>query len=127
MTGTANIFSATVTETGHDSIGLDIGGASFRTAPPSFPVVPGTAVDVAIRSDRVNLRRPGEIANAFQALLAEEFAFGSSHSLHFQPEGAGPRVEVEIASRPYEVLGVATNPSWLIELPADDLHVMPSG
>ena len=124
LTGTANIFSATVTETGTDAIGLDIGGAKFSTAAPSFPVVPGSAVDVAIRSDRVNLRRPGEIANAFQAILVEEFAFGTSHGLHFEPETAGPKVEVEIASRPYEVLGVATNPNWLIELPADDLHVM---
>ena len=85
----------------------------------------GQSIDVALRAERVNLRRPGEIANAFRAVLTEEFAFGSSHTLHFKPVGPGPEVEVEIASRPHEVLHVATAQEWLLELPVDDLHVMP--
>jgi molybdate transport system ATP-binding protein len=126
LTGTANIFAATVSDVGQDSICLDIEGATFTCGRPTFPASAGMTVDVAIRSDRVNLRRPGEIVNAFQAVLVEEFAFGTSHGLHFEPQTTGPKVEVEIASRPYEVLGVATNPNWLIELPSGDLHVMPA-
>jgi hypothetical protein len=57
--------------------------------------------------------------------LVEEFAFGSNHTLLFEPLDAGPSVEVEIASRPYEVLGVAQQREWTVELPPEDLHVMP--
>ena len=42
-----------------------------------------------------------------------------------EPAGVGPAVEVEIASRPYEVLDVEHQREWLVELPAADLHVMP--
>ena len=51
-------------------------------------------------------------------------AFGNTHTLHLEPEGAGPPIAVEVASRPYEILGVASRERWVVELPADDLHVM---
>ncbi len=126
LTGTSNIFPATVVGTGGASVTLDVAGSRFEANSP-LSLVPGQVVDVAIRADRVNLRRPGEFGNAIHARLVEEFAFGSSHTLHFQPTASGPSVEVEIASRPYEVLGVAEQREWLIELPAADLHVMPAG
>jgi len=125
LTGTTNIFRARLLEAGGAGVLLDIAGARF-VAESAGARTAGEAVDVAIRAERVNLRRPGEVANAFRARLVEEFAFGSSHTLHFQPVDGGPAVEVEIASRPYEVLGVQPGQEWLIELPAADLHVMPA-
>ena len=89
----------------------------------------GMSVDVAIRAERCNLRRfdpDGELPeNCFVALIVSELAFGNTHTLHLTPEGPGPAVEVEVASRPYEVLGVAGQQRWVVELPADDLHIMP--
>lgn len=124
LTGTSNIFAARVAGRDGDGVTvLEIAGIRFA-ARTQAEVAPGAEVDVAIRAERVNLRRPGEVPNAFRAVLTEEFAFGSSHTLHFRPVGAGPTVEVEIASRPYEVLGVAQGQEWLIELPASDLHIM---
>ena len=126
LTGTSNIFRARVIDCAGDSVALDIAGARFEAA-STLRIAPGDAVDIAVRAERVNLRRPGEIGNAFHAVLVEEFAFGSSHTLHFRPLAEGPEVEVEIASRPYDVLGVRAGQEWLIELPAADLHVMPVG
>jgi hypothetical protein len=87
-------------------------------------------VDVAIRAERCNLRRldpSGALPeNCFVATIIEDFAFGNTHTLRLQPDGAGPAIEVEVASRPYEVLGVATRRQWVVELPAADLHVMPA-
>ncbi|MGE3075829.1 MAG: ABC transporter ATP-binding protein [Dehalococcoidia bacterium] len=124
LTGTSNIFRATVRELGQDGeLQLEIGGARFA-ANSDLPAKAGEVFDVAIRAERVNLRRPGEVPNAFRAVLVEEFAFGSSHTLHFKPLEAGPPVEVEIASRPYEVLGVEMGQEWLLELPPSDLWVM---
>ena len=127
LTGTSNIFRGRVLGREPDGLMLEIAGARFRAEAPAWNPAPGEEVDVAIRAERVNLRRAVEIENALHAVIREEFAFGSSHTLHFEPEGAGPPVEVEIASRPYEVLGVAENRHWLVELPAADLHVMPIG
>jgi len=73
----------------------------------------------------VNLRRGAEgLENTLEAVIREEYAYGPTHTLHFDPAGAGPRLEVEIASRPYEVLHVAEQRRWTLELPPADLHVM---
>lgn len=86
-------------------------------------------VDVAIRAERCNLRRydpEGELPeNCFVARVETDLAFGNTHTLHLKPESVGPPVEVEVASRPYEVLGVASRGRWVVELPAPDLHIMP--
>ena len=126
LTGTANIFPAMVVERTGDSIEIETAGGRFNANSSEAAHTPGSRVDIAIRAERINLRRAGELQNSFRARLVEEFAFGSSHTLHFNPVGVGPAVEVEIASRPYEVLGVAPGQEWLIELPAADLHVMPA-
>ncbi len=124
LTGTANIFVATVLEArGDGELELEISGARF-TAHSDLQAAPGDQFDVAVRAERVNLRRPGEVPNAFNAVLVEEFAFGSIHTLHFRPVEKGPQVEVEIASRPYEVLGVEVGQEWLLELPPSDLRIM---
>ena len=125
LTGTANIFRARVLGCFGEAVDLEVEGARFRAVRPAWAPKAGDLVDVAIRAERVNLRRAADLENSFTAVLREEFAFGASHTLHFEPTSAGPAVEVEIASRPYEVLGVATGQEWLVELPAADLHVMP--
>ena len=125
LTGTANIFEASFVAPGGDGTLLEVDGLRLRARGPEERFPPGTRVDAAIRAERINLRRGGEFENALRAVVTEEFAFGSSHTLHFAPVGPGPAVEVEIASRPYEVLGVRVGQEWLLELPAADLHIMP--
>ena len=61
------------------------------------------------------------------ARVVDDLAFGNTHTLRLEPEAAGPAVEIEVASRPYEVLGVASRARWVVELPAGDVHVMPRG
>jgi molybdate transport system ATP-binding protein len=86
-------------------------------------------VDVAIRAERCNLRRfdpRNELPeNCYVARIIADLPFGNTHSLHLEPENVGPAIEVEVASRPYEVLGVASRDTWVVELPAPDLHIMP--
>lgn len=86
-------------------------------------------VDVAIRAERCNLRRydpEGELPdNCYVARVVADLPFGNTHTLHLQPESVGPPVEVEVASRPYEVLGIASRDRWVVELPPPDLHIMP--
>ncbi len=120
LTGIRNRFEGSV-----DGDHVVVAGLALRAAMP-----PGAngAVDVVIRAERCNLRRVDPDAelpeNCFVASLVDELAFGNTHTLRLEPEGAGPPVEIEVAARPYEVLGVASRQRWVVELPADDLHVM---
>jgi ABC-type sulfate/molybdate transport systems ATPase subunit len=132
LTGVANIFRATVTHsTPAETRVLACGLALRCETPPGLHVTPGTEVDVAIRAERVNLRRvtagDGLPDNMLTAEVVQEDAYGSTHTLQLRPNGPGPALEVELASRPYEVLGVAAQKSWTVEMPAADLHVMPAG
>jgi hypothetical protein len=81
----------------------------------------GSALEVGIRAERCILRRldPDRPLppNCFVALVAEDLAFGNAHLLRLEPEGPGPTVLIEVASRPYEVLGVASQRRWVVELP----------
>ncbi len=99
-------------------------------APSGGPAVEGSAVDVGIRAERCILRRLDPDAtlppNCFVALVVEDLAFGNAHLLRLVPEGPGPTVLIEVASRPYEVLGVASQPRWVVELPPGDLQLMPA-
>lgn len=121
LTGVRNLFEGCV----------DGGRVVVRGLPlaASVPAGAGPEVDVAIRAERCNLRRydpEGELpANCFVAQVVTDLAFGNTHTLHLEPESVGPAVEVEVASRPYEVLGVASRGRWVVELPAPDLHIMP--
>ena len=123
LTGVRNVFAGEV-------IGVDrvrVAGLPLQLAVP-----PGSArsVDVAIRAERCNLRRLDPEAplpaNCFVAVVTADLAFGNAHTLRLAPERAGPEVEVEVASRPYEVLGIAGRQRWVVELPAADLHAMPT-
>ena len=108
---------------------IEAGGASLRApAPDGWRPAGGEAVDLAIRAERVNLRRldaddPGQ-PNLVRGALREELAYGATHTLRFE-SALGQPVEVEIAARPYEVLGVAGQQAWTLELPPADIHVMP--
>ena len=126
LTGVGNIFPARVAALG-ECPAVEAGGAVLRCAPPPAGVVIGEAVDVAVRAERVILRRlPADAhePNLVEATIAEEFAYGASHTLHFEPVAAGVPLEVELAARPYEVLDVAGHRRWMLELPAADLHLM---
>ena len=132
LTGVANIWRGRVRALEPGSAIIDVDGAPLRCALPQGATAPahGRPVDVAIRAERVNLRRVdvGETSepNLVRGTIKEEFAYGATHTLRFAPAGPGPAVEVEIAARPYEVLDVATEKTWTLELPPEDLHVMPA-
>jgi molybdate transport system ATP-binding protein len=121
LTGVRNLFEGTI-----ESGSVLVEGLSLRLHDGA--AVNGV-VDVGIRSERCNLRRfdPDQELppNCFVANVVEDLAFGNTHTLRLEPEGAGPMVEVEVAARPYEILGVTSRRRWVVELPAADLHVMP--
>jgi molybdate transport system ATP-binding protein len=102
LTGVRNLFEG-VADDGCATV------EGLRLRAPSSPHA-GGPVHVAIRSERVNLRRfdpDGELPeNCMVATIVEDLEFGNTHTL--------------------EVLGVASTPRWVIEFPPDDLHVMPS-
>jgi len=125
LTGVRNLFE------GRGGAGrLLVDGLLLRVAANGAAALPtgSGAVDVAIRAERCNLRRfdpDGPLPeNCFVARITADLAFGNTHTLRLEPESVGPAIEVEVASRPYEVLGVAGRDRWVVELPAGDLHVM---
>jgi ABC-type sulfate/molybdate transport systems ATPase subunit len=119
LTGVANIFAGHAAGTA-----VEVAGLPLQVSTPA----PAGPVDVAIRAERCNLRRLDPASplpeNCYVATITHDLAFGNTHTLHLQPDGPGPAIEVEVASRPYEVLGVANRRQWVVELPARDLHVM---
>jgi len=122
LTGVRNVLAGIV-----QAGAVGVAGLSLRVA--SAPPPGSGAVDLAIRAERCNLRRldpDGPLPeNCYVARIVADLAFGNTHTLRMEPEGAGPAVEIEVASRPYEVLGVAAQRRWVVELPPADLHVMP--
>jgi molybdate transport system ATP-binding protein len=123
LTGVRNVFAG-------EAVGerrVRVAGLELEAAVPAGA---RGRVDVMIRAERCNLRRLDPDAalppNCFVATVTADLAFGNAHTLRLAPEGAGPEVEVEVASRPYEVLGVAGRRRWVVELPEPDLHVMPA-
>lgn len=128
LTGVSNIFQGRLLSVEPELV-VTVAGVALRCAPcpGGASLRPGDTVDIAIRAERVNLRRRSAGdggSNLMEAIVVEEFAYGSTHTLKLLPKDVGPALEVELAARPYEVLGVATQKSWTVELPATDLHVM---
>ena len=130
LTGTANIWSGTVTAAGEGFVAAEVEGAAFHSACHD-PLPPGTPVDVMVRAERVNLRRdPSLEANVHNQMLVDvvsEYAYGSTHTLHLRPVGPGPDMEVEIAARPYEVLGIAGRKRFTVEIVPADIHIVAAG
>ena len=120
LMGVRNVFAGTIEG---DRVAVD--GLLLEVEIPSGL---SGAVDVAIRAERCNLRRldpDGELPpNNFVAIVEQRLSFGNTHTLRLRPESVGPAVEVEVASRPFEVIGVAGRDRWVVELPPQDLHVM---
>lgn len=129
LTGITNVHRGRVLVVTSGTLVVEVNGLQLHCGSQAegLRVGVGNAVDVAIRSERVVIRR-GEAAgrNTFTAAITEEFAYGSSHTLRLQPLGAGPALEAELAARPYEVLSIASRRQWTVELPPEDLHVMPA-
>ena len=124
LTGVRNILAGRVEGSRVVVRGLALALPDDRRPPP------GTGrVDVGVRAERCVLRRldpDGALPeNCFVAQVVEDLAFGNAHLLRLEPEAAGPAVLVEVASRPYEVLGVASARRWVVELPPADIQVMP--
>ncbi len=130
LTGVANIFAGTVTGFEGAAPVVQVDGLALRCAAPVAQTSwkRGDGVDVCIRAERVVIHR-GEprgagAVNLFEAAIVEELAYGATHTLRLAPTGPGPALEVELAARPYEVMGVAGRRTWTVELPPEDLHVM---
>lgn len=126
LTGVSNVRAGILRGTANDYVEVEVDGLLLRCAPMTRGAAAGSNVDVAIRAERVVLhRRESGGLNSFSAAVAEEFAYGSTHTLRLEPVGPGPSLEAELAARPYEVLGIAQRREWTVELPPEDLHVMP--
>ncbi len=126
LLGAGNVFPATVV--GRDERVVEFEAAGWRACAASWvgDPRPGDAVDVTIRPERVVFRRGEPAANGLLARIDRDFDYGAIHELHCEPTGPGPRLVAELAVRPYEVLGVASRREWLLELPPEQLHVMPA-
>jgi molybdate transport system ATP-binding protein len=128
LTGVSNVMAARVLARVDGALQVDVDGLQLRVEDPAWRPAPGELVELALRAERVNLRRgaPEEhgATNIVEAEVVEEHAYGAGHTLRFRPLGAGPEVEVDLPSRPYEVLGVGERRRWILELPPEDLHVM---
>ena len=125
LLGVRNLYRGRVVATAPDSLEVEVGRLRWRCASWVEGLRVGDAVDVAVRSERVVLRRGDRPAtNALEAMVEVEEAYGANHLLHMRPLGGGPLIEVDLPARPYEVLGVAMRKQWLLELPPADLHVM---
>jgi molybdate transport system ATP-binding protein len=129
LTGVANRWPGTVKEVGEGALVVDTGGVLLRSGQRTEGFRPGQQVDVLVRAERINLRRHTEDSgvNVLAAVIEEEFAYGNTHVLQLRADSPGPgMIQVEIAARPYEVLGVAARRRWLVEIPAEDIHIVPA-
>lgn len=127
LVGFTNIWPGVVASAAAEGIEVDVAGVRLLARHRAELPPAGAEVDVMIRAERVNLRRQHadpSTTNLIHGRSVEHFAYGNTHQLRFEPEAAGPAVNVEIAARPYEVLGVAERESWALELPPEDLHVV---
>lgn len=107
------------------------GGAQARVDGFTLPLtgrdyLPGPAT-VCVRPERVllgRIERPD--AAGVLAEIADEVAHGAAHTIFFRVPGAPAelRVEVDIASHPYEVMRVAQQRRWRLIFPPDAVHVM---
>jgi ABC-type Fe3+/spermidine/putrescine transport system ATPase subunit len=130
-----NIWSGRVIRHTESGIEIDTGRMTLRARALDVPV--GEVVDVCIRPERVMLlrpdRRPGDGARdtLVTAEIVDEIAHGASHTIFFRLAGEPPTdgfdVEVELASHPYDVMGVARQRTWTLAFPRDAVHVMRRG
>jgi len=129
LTGVANIWPGVVMDVSGEGVTVAVSGAALLAGSGTHAVAPGDQVDVMVRAERVNLRRDMQASsgpmNLLPASIVAEFAYGATHVLQLQPEGPGPRVEVEIAARPYSVLDIPARRLFNLEIDPRDIHVVP--
>ena len=124
LTGVANVLPGVVVARNGERVEVDVSGLRLHARTPEAIDV-GQRVEVMIRAERINLRRVEEaMPNVVAAEIRDEHAYGAGHTLWFRPLGDGPELEVDLPSRPYEVLDVASRKRWTLELPPEDLHVV---
>ncbi len=129
LTGVTNIWRGNVIASEEERVRVAVEGFVFSCRAPAgeekFAL--GAAVDLMVRAERVTLRRDHIESirgrNLIIATITEEFAYGASHTLRFLPDGYGPEFEVDIASHPYEVLGIANRKTFTLEILPDDIHI----
>jgi molybdate transport system ATP-binding protein len=128
LTGVANIWPGEVVGVEPGFVSVLVDGQRFRVARESRDGLASRGrVDVMVRAERVNLRREAAAGeNRLKARVASEYAYGATHSLHLEPVEGGPGMEVEIAARPYEVLGIQKGKVFDVEIAPGDLHVVPA-
>lgn len=128
LTGVENLLPVEVVARDGETALVDVAGARFQCASVVEGLQPLTAAFAGIRAERVNMRRHHDEVppNHMRGRITDEWSYGNTHTLRFEPIGPGPSLTVELASRPYEVLDVAQQREWLLELPAEDLHLMPA-
>ncbi len=126
LTGVANIWPGSVSGANDTGVVVAVDGLALQCESPLPSLAPGTPVYALVRAERVNLLRDhsAERPNTVPGVIREEFAYGNTHALHFETP-SGLAVQVEIAARPYEVLGVARRKDWILEIPAADIHIVP--
>ncbi len=128
LTGIPNVWRGVVTSIEAGSVSVDIGGMTLHSAVDAAGLTAGRPVDVMVRAERINLRRDlaadPRARNLVDAEVVSEFAYGSTHTLHLKPTTAGPEMEVEIAARPYEVLGISARKHFMVEIEPGDIHVV---
>ncbi|MEO8539410.1 MAG: ABC transporter ATP-binding protein [bacterium] len=128
LTGIPNVWQGTVSGIDEGTLRVTVEGVNLHSSTAAANLKPGSAVDVMVRAERINLRR--ELSNEPQgpnfltADVTSEYAYGSTHTIHLKPVGPGPEMEVEIAARPYEVLGIASRKRFTIEIEPGDIHVV---
>jgi len=131
LTGVANIWTGEVVEVSESSVTVLVEGRTFRARRPDTDAAQGQCVDVMVRAERISIHRESasssNLENRLPARITSEYAYGSTHSLQLQPLGQGPGMEVEIAARPYEVLGIQNRKVFDVQIAPDDLHVVAAG
>ncbi len=128
LTGVQNLLAASQVDYSDGRATVDADGVRLVCGSIAPGAYEAARVVAGIRAERVNLRRiqDGAEENHVRGWITGEWAYGNTHTLRFAPTGPGPELMVEIASRPYEVLHVAEQREWLLELPPEDLHLMPA-
>ncbi len=79
------------------------------------------------------LRRDRPHSNEVETLLdvevEEEIATGSNHRLYLRVMGAGGPtgcvIEADVPAHPYDVMGIASTPSWRIALTLEQAVAIP--
>ncbi|MBI2761776.1 MAG: ABC transporter ATP-binding protein [Chloroflexi bacterium] len=135
LTEVRNIWrGGRVAAMGPMGVTVEVGPLILRALPGDFKQ--GDEVDVCIRPERVLLLRSDRLSDdsvrdsIVMAAIIDEVAHGASHTLILRPAGARDGaydIEVDLASHPYQVMGVCGRRDWALAFPREAVHVMRPG